>query len=337
MRVEELPDPMPTEGQLLVEGLFLGVCGTDRELAAGEYGWAPEGADRLIIGHESLGRVLSAPSGSGFSVGDHVAGVVRRPGEDPCGACAHGDLDMCRSGEYRERGIKELDGFGAQRWVIDPAFTIRVSQSLGSAGALLEPTSVVAKAWDQVDRIGGRSWFSPRVAVVVGAGPIGLLAAMLGIQRGLEVQVVDRVEQGRKPALVTSLGAAYRTDPVADVLERVRPDIVIETTGVETVLSAVLSAAGSISVVCLLGIGQTREPSMLGLASIGRAMVLGNSVLLGSVNANVGHWRIAADALAAADTDWLAALITRTAPLSNLGDAFEPREDDIKVLVDLQA
>src|SRR6187402_3360780 len=91
--VEDVPEPEPRDDELVVSGLAIGVCGTDREIVSGDYGWSPQGRDRLILGHESLGRVRRAPEGSGFAVGDLVAGVVRRPDPEPCGACAHGEWD----------------------------------------------------------------------------------------------------------------------------------------------------------------------------------------------------------------------------------------------------
>ena len=112
--VIDIEEPRPGPGELLVDGLALGVCGTDREIAAGEYGWAPPGHERLVIGHESLGRVREAPADSGFAAGDLVVGVVRRPDPVPCGACARGEFDMCRNGEYTERGIKQINGFGSR-------------------------------------------------------------------------------------------------------------------------------------------------------------------------------------------------------------------------------
>ncbi|WP_312980041.1 alcohol dehydrogenase catalytic domain-containing protein [Corynebacterium sp.] len=199
LSVEEFDAPTPGDGQLLVRGLALGVCGTDHDLNSGGYGWAPEGHKRLIIGHESLGEVISAPEGSGFKEGDHVVGVVRRPDPEPCGACAWGEFDMCRNGKYRERGIKEIDGFGSEQWVIDKDFVVKVDNALGIAGALLEPTSVVAKAWDQVDRLGNRAWFEPSSVVVTGAGPLVGAAlthehpypviCLLGIREGDEMEV----------------------------------------------------------------------------------------------------------------------------------------------------
>jgi threonine dehydrogenase-like Zn-dependent dehydrogenase len=174
-RVDDLPDAMPGDGDLLVEALAVGVCGTDREIVSGEYGWPPPGRDRLVLGHESLGRVRHAPAGSDFRDGDLVVGVVRRPDPEPCGACAHGEFDMCRNGRYTERGIKELDGYAAALWTVEPDYAVRIDSRLAEVGMLMEPTTVVAKAWEQVDAIGDRSWYEPQRVLVTGAGPIGFL------------------------------------------------------------------------------------------------------------------------------------------------------------------
>jgi len=152
-RLEERPEPVPGEGELLVEMIELGVCGTDAEILAGDHGAPPPGSDRLVLGHESLGRVRHAPPGGGIVAGDLVAGIVRRPDPEPCPCCARGDFDMCRNGRYRERGIKDLDGYGAELVVVEREFAVRLDPSLASVGVLTEPTSVVAKAWEQVERI----------------------------------------------------------------------------------------------------------------------------------------------------------------------------------------
>ncbi|MGP9760604.1 glucose 1-dehydrogenase [Corynebacterium sp. AOP12-C2-36] len=336
LTVEEFDAPTPGPGELLVRGLALGVCGTDHDLNSGGYGWAPEGHKRLIIVHESLGEVISAPEGSDFAEGDLVVGVVRRPDPEPCGACARGEFDMCRNGEYRERGIKEIDGFGSQEWVVDKDFVVKVDRALGKTGALLEPTSVVAKAWDQVDRVGNRAWNEPTTVVITGAGPVGLLAALIGQQRGLDVHVVDRVEDGIKPKLVADLGATYHTGEFREILDTVDPDIIIETTGAGPLVGASLTHAHPYPVVCLLGI-QEGDPMEVDIAAAGKRMVLNNTAVVGSVNANVDHWRAAAKALGDADRDWLSSLVTRVVPLSNYEEAFDHRDDDIKVLIDLQA
>ena len=129
---------------VLVEALAVGVCGTDAEIANGGYGWAPPGEERLILGHESLGRVLE-PGPTGVAVGEHVVGIVRRPDPTPCPNCAVGEWDMCSNGHYTERGIKQAHGFMAERWRIEPEYVVRVDNRLGTLGVLLEPTTVVTK------------------------------------------------------------------------------------------------------------------------------------------------------------------------------------------------
>ncbi|GAA2499708.1 glucose 1-dehydrogenase [Streptomyces gobitricini] len=331
----QLADPSPADGELLVRGLTVGVCGTDREIAGGEYGWAPPGRDWIVLGHESLGRVEQAPPGSRFSAGDLVAGVVRRPDPVPCGACAQGEFDMCRNGRYTERGIKEIDGYGAQMWCVEPDYAVKLQPHLEHVGVLMEPTSVVAKAWEQVERIGGRSWFEPRRVLVTGAGPIGLLAALLGAQRGLEVHVLDRVTEGPKPALVRDLDAEYHTDDAAQVIGDVCPDIIIEATGAAGPVFAALTGTASYGVVCLTGVSPAGRRVTVDAGTLNRDIVLENDAVVGSVNANLRHYRQAADALAKADLTWLERLITRRVPLERATEAFEQQPDDVKVVIDL--
>ncbi|WP_432139471.1 glucose 1-dehydrogenase [Streptomyces sp. bgisy154] len=333
--LSELPEPSPGPDDLLVDGLAVGVCGTDREIVSGAYGWAPPGRDRLVLGHESLGRVRQAPAGSGFTPGDLVAGVVRRPDPVPCGACAHGQFDMCRNGRYTERGIKQADGYGAEVWTVPVPYAVRVDPRLSRAGVLMEPTSVVAKAWEQVERVGARAWFEPRRVLVTGAGPIGLLAALLGSRRGLDVHVLDRVTDGPKPKLVADLGAEYHTGDVDDVLAAVRPDIVIEATGVGRLVFSAIEGTAPYGIVCLTGVSPAGRRLTVDAGSVNREIVLENDAVVGSVNANLDHYRQAAEALAGADAAWLERIVSRRVPLERLAEAFTPRPDDIKTVITL--
>jgi glucose 1-dehydrogenase len=334
-RVVEVAAPEPGPGELLVRGVAIGVCGTDHEIVRGDYGWAPPGRERLVLGHESLGRVEQAPPGSDFVPGDMVVGVVRSPDPEPCGACAHGEWDMCRNGRYTERGIKELDGFARELWTIPADHAVPVAGRLGLAGVLTEPTSVVAKAWEQVDRVGERSWFAPRTALVTGAGPVGLLAAMIGVQRGLDVHVLDRVTDGVKPALVRDLGATYHHGTVAEVAAVARPDVVIEATGAGSVVFDAIAETASYGIVCLTGVSAKGRTLEIDAGGLNRELVLENDVVLGSVNANLRHYAAAARHLADADLDWLRRLITRTVRLDDFSAAFEQSGDDVKVVVSL--
>jgi threonine dehydrogenase-like Zn-dependent dehydrogenase len=335
LEVRDVPDPAPAAGELLVEGLAVGVCGTDKEIARGEYGWPPPGREWLVLGHESLGRVRQAPPSSGFSPGDLVAGVVRRPDPEPCGACGRGEFDMCRNGRYTERGIKEIDGYGAQTWCVEADYAVKLEPHLDRAGVLMEPTTVVAKAWEQVERVGARSWFEPQRVLVTGAGPIGLLAALLGTQRGLEVHVLDRVTEGPKPTLVRDLGATYHAKDIEQVISAVCPDVVIEATGANEPVLASLTGTAPYGVVCLTGVSPVGRRMTVDAGAINREIVLQNDAVVGSVNANLRHYRQAADALAAADLSWLERVITRRVPLERATEAFTPRPDDVKVVIEL--
>ena len=329
--LDDVDAPPLSDGAVLVHALALGICGTDREIIAGHYGWAPPGQARLIIGHESLGRVEDAPAGCGVKRGDLVVGIVRRPDPVPCPACAAGEWDMCRNGRYTERGIKQRNGYGSEQFRVEPDFLIQIDRALDALGVLLEPASVVAKAWEQVMRIGARgaAW-QPHVALVTGAGPVGLLAALIGAQRGLEMHVLDRALDGAKPEFVRALGATYH---VGD-LGALKPDIVIECTGAGAVVLDVIGRTAPDGIVCLAGVSSGGHKISFDVGDLNRTMVLENEVVFGSVNANRRHYRAAAEALAKADKNWLARLITRRVPLSHWREAFEQWPGDIKVVVD---
>lgn len=333
--VVDIEEPTSGPGELLVDGLALGVCGTDREIAAGDYGWAPPGRERLVLGHESLGRVREAPADSGFEADDLVVGVVRRPDPVPCGACARGEFDMCRNGEYTERGIKQIDGFASERWTVEADYAMKLDPGLDQVGVLMEPTTIVAKAWDHIDRIGSRAYFAPERALVTGAGTIGLLAALLGVQRGLDVHVLDRVEDGIKPELVEALGATYHTTDAETIEKQAPPDIVVEATGVPKLVFDVMQHNASAAVVCLTGVSPTGRDISVDAGQLGRDIVLENDVIFGSVNANLGHYELAARALASAERGWLERMITRRVPLDQFADALDSRPDDVKVVLEL--
>lgn len=330
-RLEEVPEPDVRDGSMLVEAIGVGICGTDAEIVAGAYGWAPPGRERLVLGHESLGRVLDPGASASFVPGDLVVGIVRRPDPVPCPNCAVGEWDMCTNGLYTERGIKQIDGFASQRWRIEPGFAVKVDPGLGLLGVLLEPTTVVAKAWEQVQAIGVRAFWEPTTALVTGAGPIGLLAALLATQRGMDVHVLDRVESGPKPDLVAALGATYHTGSARDV--GLDPDVIIECTGVGQVIADSLRAVGAGGVVCLTGVGSGGRTTGLPLADVATEIVLENNVVIGSVNANKRHWYKASQALARADPSWLSGLVTRVVPPEQFASAFDRGLDDIKVVV----
>jgi threonine dehydrogenase-like Zn-dependent dehydrogenase len=333
-RLDDVPEPPVSDGAILVRTVALGVCGTDREIVAGEYGTAPTGQERLVLGHESLGRVETAPPDSGFATGDLIVGIVRRPDPVPCSACAAGEWDMCRNGHYTERGIKERHGYGSERFRIEPDFAIKVDSTLGTLGVLMEPTSIVAKGWDHLERVGRRSQsWQPHVVAVTGAGSIGLLAALMGRQRGLEVHVLDHNNNEPKPTLVRDLGATYHGNGLAD-LDTLQADILIECTGATDVISGVLGRTAPSGMICLAGVTAPGHVTDIDIGLFNRNMVLNNEVVFGTVNANRKHYEMAAESLGRGDKEWLGRLITRRVPLDRWSEALERRRGDIKVVID---
>ncbi|MDQ6616392.1 MAG: glucose 1-dehydrogenase [Actinomycetota bacterium] len=327
----EVPEPPMDDGPVLVQTLAIGVCGTDLEIINGDYGWAPPGESRLVIGHESLGRVMEAPTGCGLQPGDLVVGIVRRPDPVPCPNCAVGEWDMCRNGQYTERGIKQRHGYASERYRIHPDYAVKIDPSLDQLGVLLEPTTVVAKAWDHIERIGRRAVWNPTTVLVTGAGPIGLLAALLAVQRGLETHVLDRMTDGLKPQLVAALGATYHHGSIEDT--GVAPDVVLECTGVAQLVLDAMCHSTPDGIVCLTGVSSGGRTFEVDAGLLNRAMVLQNDVVFGSVNANRRHYEAGAAALATADRSWLTRLITRRAPLTSWRDAYVRQPDDVKTVL----
>jgi threonine dehydrogenase-like Zn-dependent dehydrogenase len=199
-------------------------------------------------------------------------------------------------------------------------------------GVLLEPASVLAKAWEHIERIGQRARWEPRTVLVTGAGPIGQLAALMGVQRDLAVTVLDRNTDGPKPDLARRLGAAYHSGGIDDLA--CEPDVVVECTGAAPIVLGVMDKIGPGGIACLTGVSSGGRTSRLDAGALNRAMVLENNVVFGTVNANRRHWEQAVRALARADRDWLGDLITRRVPAERYREAYEKQPDDIKVIVE---
>jgi threonine dehydrogenase-like Zn-dependent dehydrogenase len=192
---------------------------------------------------------------------------------------------------------------------------------------------VVAKGWEQVTRIRERSWHAGKVVLITGAGPIGLLAALIAVQEGYETHVVDVATTGPKPGLVRDLGASYSSDGVEPL--QIVPDIVIECTGIGNVVFSCMRKLGPDGVVCLTGLSAAHETESVDGDAWNEQMVLRNAVVFGTVNAARRHYEQGAEALAKADRDWLARLVTRTVPVDHWTDALHHQLDDVKVTVDL--
>jgi threonine dehydrogenase-like Zn-dependent dehydrogenase len=237
---------------------------------------------------------------------------------------------MCTNGRYTEHGIKGRDGFIRERYRVDPDRVIVADPELGDLAVLVEPVSVVAKAWDHIERIASRATWKPKRALITGAGPIGLFAAMIGSQKGIEVHVVDRVTEGPKPALVEDQGWCYHSD--LEQTEEGGFDAVIECTGVGPLVFHAIEHTAPAGVMALTGIASgDRVP--IDAFALNKEMVLNNTVVFGSVNAGRRHYEQAAEALAKADPKWLERLITRRVPLDRWQEALERRPDDVKTVI----
>lgn len=296
----EVPDPVRQSGQILVRVLEVGVCGTDRDIVAGRYGTPPAGREELILGHENLGVVVEGdPAVPGFSVGDLVVSTVRR-GCGICRFCNGGHSDFCESGKYMERGIRGRDGYLAERYVEDPSYMVAIPPDLRQEAVLLEPLSVVEKAIEGGRAVLGRTdgptvakADRPLRALVTGTGAVGMLGALVLAVEGAQVTVIDRHGDATPAAaLLERFGAEHlnASAGLAVIGDR-RFDLILEASGspmLDFDLPAVLGVNG---VLVLTGIPPDTGTSIpVSGGRLLRDLVLENQVILGSVNANRGHF-----------------------------------------------
>jgi glucose 1-dehydrogenase len=296
IRVDAVEEP--TGPGVRLRTLEVGVCGTDREISEGVFGAAPEGEEELILGHEFLGRVEQ--DGDGFSAGDLVTATVRR-GCGHCEACAESSPDACDTGDYTERGITGLHGFAREVVVEDPDALIAVPDSLGRLGVLSEPTSICARGIRHALHIGRRQVWTPRRALVLGPGAIGLLSTYLLRLQGLEVWTAGRRPRGPRAELVEACGARYVSSsetPLADLRDDVGGfDLVIEAAGDAQLMLDALGLLRRNGVGCLLGLDGREQRIAIDGPVVGVDSVIENRVLFGSVNAHREDWHAAVEGL----------------------------------------
>jgi threonine dehydrogenase-like Zn-dependent dehydrogenase len=316
-RVEDVDEPSGDGVRLRV--LEVGVCGTDREIAEGLFGAAPEGEKQLVIGHESLARVDR--DGNGFSKGDLVCATVRRS----CGhclACGEGAPDSCLTGDYSERGITRLDGFARELVLEDPGNLVPIPRSLGRLAVLAEPTSICTRGVRHAITIGARQPWEPRRALVTGAGAVGLLSTMLLRLEGMEVCVASLEESS---SIAEALGAEYVSTKSADLADLGPFDIVVEAAGDAQLMLDALGLLGRSGVACLLGIDGREGKATIENKVVGVDTVLENRVLFGSVNAHHRDWVAGVEALDRARQQFpgaLEELIGLRVPLDRFEEAF---------------
>ena len=346
IHMRDMADPKMEADQIAVRMIRVGLCGTDAEINQGLYGKAPDGSDVLILGHENLGRVADVgrkAKTAGFKAGDLVVATVRRP----CGVCPQcnaGENDMCSSGRYTERGIMRRHGFMAEYYTEHPRFLNKIPKAVQDFAVLLEPMSIVEKGIDEVFLIQRRlKVWKPALAMVLGAGPVGLLAAAVLRARGIATVVIGR-EAGtdRRARIARQLGATFTTVANRALTDLPKdtgyPDIIVEATGSAKVVFDAMELLASNGVLCLLSVtgGQTMNPEPIDV--INQRLVLGNQVVVGSVNANPRHFKMGVRDFAAIDRQWpgvLSQLLTDRIPWVDHKRWFSDRGDDIKATLEI--
>ena len=322
MHLAQLAKPavadVPDGRGVLVKVLRVGVDGTDKEINAAEYGAAPPGYDFLVTGHESFGRVEAVgPNVTELQPGDYVVATVRRPGSSIYDRI--GTYDMTTDDVYYERGINLRHGYLTEYYVDDPEYIVKIPAGLRQVGVLLEPTTVVEKGIAQAYEIQRRlRVWRPRKAAVMGAGTIGLLAAMALRLRGLEVTVFGRTARPYLNSdLIEALGARYESTVTLPILEGARRhgpfDLIFEATGSSPVVFESMQALGKNGVLVLSSVTGGDRRIEVPADRINLDFVLGNKVMVGTVNANREYFEMGVKDLAQAEAQypgWLPRLLT---------------------------
>ncbi len=339
------PTLAPKRGELGLKVLLCGICGTDAEIERGLYGEAPPGEDHLVPGHESLCEVEAVGEAvTGFRPGDLVVPIVRRPCPEGCEPCKRGRWDMCLTGHYAERGIARLHGMLREHLTDDAEHCVHLPPELRQVGVLVEPLSIVEKAIEETMVVQSRIGIPPRRALVTGAGPIGILAAMVLRSRGLAVDVLDqRPVDSPKAEIVRASGSRYiddRTQPLEESAKDVLYDLVLEASGYAPLVFRALRRLGRNGAMVLTGVTAGHHTIELDVDALNQEMVLENQVLLGSVNAARQHYEAAVRDLAA----WQLSLpglaerlITSRHPLAQFEAALTKDPDGIKSVVEVAA
>ena len=353
----DLPEPAPlTSGQVLLRVLEVGVCGTDREIADQHYGTPPPGEEQLVIGHEALAEVLEIyPDIDGLKPGDMVVPSVRRPcRHEGCSACRADRQDFCYTGDYTERGIKERHGFMAERIVEEQRYLTRVPHQLRDVGVLVEPLTIAEKALTQVWQVQQRLPWACSVshnrlpsqgctALVLGAGPVGMLGAMALVESGFHTFVYSREpEGGPRSQMVESFGAAYlsaesvEVEQLSDRLNGI--DLVYEATGASELAFEVLAELGVNGVFIFTGVPGRKHSFEIKSGVLMRNLVLKNQVLFGTVNADAKAFGNAVERLGRLVERWpdaVRSLISQRWPLSEAARLLDAPPPGVKHVVTL--
>jgi threonine dehydrogenase-like Zn-dependent dehydrogenase len=313
LHLAELPKPdvtdIPDGRGVLVKILRVGVDGTDKEIIDSEYGAAPQGYDFLVLGHESFGVVESVGENvSEIEPGDYVVATVRRPGKSIYDKI--GEYDMSTDDTYYERGINLLHGFLTEYYVDEPEYIVKVPPGLKEMGVLLEPTSIIEKGIDQAYKMQRRlRIWRPKRAAVLGAGTIGLLTTLALRIRGLEVYTFART---RPPYLnsnlIQEIGGHYLSTKDFSLMEASKEygpfDLIFEATGYSPLAFEAMNVLGKNGVLILSSVTGGNLTVEIPADQINMGVVLGNKVIVGTVNANREHFEMGIKDLSQAELQW---------------------------------
>ncbi len=350
--VNDFPEPKlesPTGIKLRI--LNVGVCGTDREIASFQYGFPPPpGSEFLVMGHECVGEVVEiGPEVRNFQPGDLAIPMVRRPCDRPdCIACRAGRPDFCDTGAYRERGIKQMHGFLTERIVDEAHYMNPVPRAIRDVAVLVEPLTIAEKGLIQVLQIQKRLPWGVNTpeytlrAVVLGAGPVGLLGAMALCHAGFSVTVYSRNREPDPSAdIVKAIGGKYISSQDRSVARMAADvgniDLVYEATGASQLAFDVLPALGTNGLFVLTGVPGERGPVSIDTDTIMRNLVLKNQCVLGTVNAGKNAFEKAVADLTAFHAKWPEAvenLITGRFPLEKFAEPIH-NQSGIKNIVEI--
>jgi glucose 1-dehydrogenase len=336
VHLAELPKPsledVPRGRGVLVKVLRVGVDGTDKEINAAEYGAAPEGYDFLVTGHESFGQVEAVgPNVVEFQPGDYVVATVRRRGSSIYDQI--GTYDMTTDDTYFERGINLRHGYLTEYYVDDPEYIVKVSQGLKKVGVLLEPTTVVEKGIHQAFEIQRRlRVWHPKRAAVIGAGTIGLLATLVLRLREMQVTTFARTPKPYLNSdLIEGLGGRYESSSQLSITDSVKKygpyDLIFEGSGFSPLVFESMQALGKNGVLVLSSVTGGDRKLEVPADKINLEFVLGNKVMVGTVNANREYFEMGVGDLAQAESQfpgWLERLLTHPVRgLENYKELFD--------------